>query len=143
MHCSILPHHNLCYHTPHTHTHYLGYIMRVVGYGQGHAFSMFGGAMHPEIGCQNGVLCTHLEFPMCWSHKPGLWIYYIYQYEHVWTTLTSHVQAVVHPQHVQPDDTTTHTPLHSPLHSTFQHQILAGTQSPNKYNPPANKQNRQ
>ena len=122
--------------------HYLGYIMRVVGYGRGYAGGMFGGAIHPEMGRRNGALCTHLEFPMRLSHEPGLWIYYKYQYRHVRTTLTWHVRAAARPRHVRPDDTTTHTPPHSPLHSAFQHQILAGLRSPNEYNPPANKQNR-
>ena len=122
--------------------HYSGYIVRVVGYGRGYAFGMFGGVIHPEIGRRNGALCTHLDFPMCLSHGPGLWIYYKYQYAHVRTTLTSHVRAAARPRHVRPDDTTTHTPPHSPLHRAHHDRISAGTRSPNEGRPPGNKTRR-
>ena len=36
--------------------------MRVVGYGRGYAFDMFGGAIHPEMGRRNGVLRTISTF---------------------------------------------------------------------------------
>jgi hypothetical protein len=126
-----------------TRAHYLGYIIRVVAYGRGYAGGMFWGAKHREMGRRNGALCTLPDFPMRLSHEPGLWIYSGHQYRHVRTTLAGHIRAAARPRHVRPDDTTTHTHPHSPLHSAFQHQILAGLQSPNEYNPPTNKQHRQ
>ena len=126
-----------------TRAHYLGYIMRVVRYGPGYAGGMFGGAIHPEMGRQNGALCTHLDFPMRLSHEPGLLKLFKYQYGDVRTALTWHVRAAARPRHARADDTTTHTPLHSPLHSAFQHLISAGLRSPDEYNPPTNEQNRQ
>ena len=125
-----------------TRAHYLGYIMRVVGYGRGYAGGMFGGAIHPEMGRRNGALCTHLDFPMRLSHEPGLWIYYKYQYGDVRATLSWHVRAAARPRHARADDTTTHTPLHSPLHSAFQHLISAGLRSPDEYDAPLNKTRR-
>ena len=106
-------------------------------------YFFLGGAIHPEMGRRNGALCTLPDFPMRLSHEPGLWIYSGHQYRHVRTTLAGHIRAAARPRHARADDTTTHTPLHSPLHSAFQHQILAGLQSPNEYNPPTNKQHRQ
>ena len=69
---------------------YLEYILRVVRYGQGYAFGMFGGAIHPEMGRRNGALCTLPDFPVRLSHEPGLWIYYTDQGQHIRTTLTWH-----------------------------------------------------
>ena len=89
--------------------HYLGYIIRVVAYGRGYAGGMFWGAIHPEMGRRNGALCTLPDFPVHLSHKPGLWTYSGHQYRHVRTTLAGHIRAAARPQHVRPDDTTTHT----------------------------------
>ena len=102
-----------------------------------------GGIYTPRWGVEMGRSAPTSSLRTATATNSGLWIYHKYQYEHVRTTLTSHVRAAARPRHVRPDDTTTHTHPHSPLHSAFQHQILAGLQSPNEYNPPTNKQNRQ
>ena len=36
--------------------------MRVVRYGRGYAGGILGGAIHPEMGRRDGVLCAHLDF---------------------------------------------------------------------------------
>ena len=51
--------------------------MRAPGYGRGCAFGMFRGAIHPEMGGQDGVLCAHLDFPTRLGHEPGLPRYYV------------------------------------------------------------------
>ena len=60
-----------------TRAHYLGYIMRVVRYGRGYAGGILGGAIHPEMGRRDGVLCAHLEFLNRLSHEPGLLKYFV------------------------------------------------------------------
>ena len=60
MHCSIVSHQNLRYHA--LRSHYLGDIMRVLGYGWGCAVAMSWGAIHLLMGGRDGAFCTNLNF---------------------------------------------------------------------------------
>ena len=51
--------------------------MTVLVYGRGCAWGMIRGAIHPEMGRRDGVLCAHLEFLNRLSHEPGLLKYFV------------------------------------------------------------------
>ena len=70
-------------------THYLGDIMRVAGYSRaGCAGAMSFGAIHSLMGGRVWAFCTHLDFRSGYSYKPGLRVYYKYEYGHVQTSIT-------------------------------------------------------
>ena len=39
--------------------------------------ALLGGAIHPEMGRRDGVLCAHLDFLNRLSHEPGLLKYFV------------------------------------------------------------------
>ena len=51
--------------------------MTVLGYGRGCARGIFRGAIHPEMGGRDEVLCAHLDFLKRSSHEPGLSKYFV------------------------------------------------------------------